>query len=85
MCTQMFDTYYLMNTNKWLEQDNQKYRIETEKRFKEFYESYSTLFYSLPESYIVNVSNSVRTSKIKSGMGLEKQTFDQWIDYIKGL
>lgn len=22
MCTQMFDTYYLMNTSKWLEQDN---------------------------------------------------------------
>ena len=85
MCTQMFDTYYLMNTDNWLKQENQEYRIETEKRFKEFYEKYSEWFNSLSSAYRVNISNQVRANKIRSGMGMEKQTFDQWIEYIKGL
>lgn len=82
MCRQIFDTYYLMNTPKWLEQDNQEYRLATEKRFKEFYLKYEGKFKSLDEIYIMNISNQVRADKIKSGMGMEKQTFDQWIDYI---
>ena len=85
MCTQMFDTYYLMNTDNWLKQENQEYRIETEKRFKEFYEKYSEWFNSLSSAYRVNISNQARANKIRSGMGMEKQTFDQWIEYIKGL
>ena len=85
LCTQMFDTYYLMNTDTWLKQENQEYRIETEQRFKEFYEKYSEQFNSLPDIYKVTISNSVRAGKINSGLGMEKQTFDQWIEYIKGL
>ena len=74
-----------MNTPKWLEQDNQEYRMSTEKRFKEFYLKYEGKFKSLDEIYIMNISNQVRANKIRSGMGMEKQTFDQWIEYIKGL
>lgn len=85
MCSQMFDTYYLMNTDKWLKQENQEYRMETEKRFKEFYAKYSAWFNELSVSYKVNISNQVRANKIKAGMGMEKQTFDQWIEYINGL
>lgn len=85
LCTQMFDTYYLMNTDTWLKQENQEYRIETEQRFKEFYEKYFEQFNSLPDIYKVTISNSVRAGKINSGLGMEKQTFDQWIEYIKGI
>ena len=82
MCTQMFDTYYLMNTESWLKQENQEYRIETEKRFKEFYEKYSEWFNSLSSAYRVNISNQVRANKIRSGMEMENMTFNQWIEYI---
>lgn len=85
ICTQMFDTYYLMNTPSWLNQENQEYRIETEKRFKEFYSKYGERFNKMDAGYRVAVSNQVRASKIKSGMGMEKVTFDQWIHYIKKL
>lgn len=84
-CTQMFDTYYLMNTNAWLTQDNQEYRLETEKRFKKFYEQFGERFNKIDVTVKVNVSNQVRAGKIKSGLGLEKVTFDQWIYYIMKL
>ncbi len=85
ICNQMFDTYYLMDTPSWLNQDNQEYRLDTEKRFKEFYEKYGDRFNKLDNAFKLMVSNQVRASKIKSGMEMEKQTFEQWIDYIKGL
>lgn len=85
ICTQMFDTYYLMNTDAWLKQDNQTYRIATEKRFKEFYETYKERFDKIDKAFKLSISNQVRANKIKAGMEMEKQTFEQWIDYIKGL
>ena len=85
ICNQMFDTYYLMNTPSWLNQDNQTYRIDTEKRFKEFYEKYVEIFNKVDKGLKLNISNQVRANKIKAGMEMEKQTFEQWIDYIKGL
>lgn len=85
ICTQMFDTYYLMNTPSWLNQDNQEYRLDTEKRFKAFYEKYSEIFDKVEKPLKMNISNQVRANKIKAGMELENQTFEQWIDYIKGL
>ena len=85
ICTQMFDTYYLMNTPSWLNQDNQEYRLDTERRFKTFYVTYGDRFNSLDKSLKMAISNQVRANKINSGMELEKQTFEQWIEYIKGL
>lgn len=85
IATQMFDTYYLMNTPSWLEQDNQKYRLDTEKRFKTFYETYCDRFNGMDKVLRITISNQVRSNKIKVGMEMEKQTFEQWIDYIKGL
>ena len=85
ICTQMFDTYYLMNTDAWLKQDNQSYRIATEKRFKEFYETYKKRFDKIDKAFKLSISNQVRANKIKAGMEMEKQTFEQWIEYIKGL
>ena len=85
ICTQMFDTYYLMNTPSWLNQDNQTYRIDTERRFKEFYQKYVSVFDGMDKTFKLTISNQVRSNKIKAGMEMEKQTFEQWIDYIKGL
>ena len=85
ICTQMFDTYYLMNTPSWLKQENQEYRLATEKRFKEFYDTFHERFDNMNKSLRLTVSNQVRANKINEGMEMENQTFSQWIEYIKGL
>ena len=85
ICTQMFDTYYLMNTPAWLNQDNQEYRIATEKRFREFYNKFHETFEGVDRAFKLAISNQVRANKINAGMDMEHMTFDQWIAYIKGL
>lgn len=85
VCSQMFDTYYLMNTDAWLKQDNQDYRIATEKRFRTFYNTFKDRFEGVKRNVRLTISNQVRANKIKTGMEMEKQTFEQWIEYIKGL
>lgn len=85
ICNIMFDTYYLMNTPSWLNQDNKEYRLATEKRFKEFYETFHERFEKVDKTIRLTISNQVRAGKINQGMEMEKQTFEQWIEYIKGL
>lgn len=85
ICNIMFDTYYLMNTPSWLNQDNKEYRLATEKRFKEFYETFHERFDKVDKTVRLTISNQVRAGKINQGMEMEKQTFEQWIEYIKGL
>lgn len=81
-CNMIFDTYYLMNTKSWLIQDNQKYRLVTETRFKEFYMKFAERFAKVPLQTRVKISNSIREKNISKGMEMEKFTFDQWIYYI---
>ena len=85
IATQMFDTYYLMNTPAWLNQDNQAYRVDTERRFKEFYNKYVDTFNKIDKTLKLNISNQVRANKINAGMEMENQTFNQWIGYIQAL
>ena len=74
-----------MNTPKWLLQENQEYRINTEKRFRDFYSKFKDNWNAIDKAFKMAVSNAVRSSKVKSGMEMEKLTFDQWIFYIQGL
>ena len=85
LCQTIFDTYYLMNTPKWLLQENQEYRVNTEKRFRDFYAQFKDNWDGIDKTFKMQVSNAVRSSKVKVGMEMEKFTFDQWIFYIQGL
>ena len=58
---------------------------DIEIEFREFYEKYCDRFNQMNNALKLNISNQVRANKIKAGMEMEKQTFEQWIDYIKGL
>ena len=86
IANQMFDTYYLMNTPDWLKQENQEYRLATERRFKKFYIDHKDRFDAMSDATKMSLSSQARDRKIKrNGMTMEKQTFDQWIEYIMGL
>jgi hypothetical protein len=48
--TQMiYDAYFTMNKKEWLNQENQEYRLSTEKRFKKYYLDFKKLFDTIPE------------------------------------
>ena len=45
----IFDAYFTMNKDEWLNQENKEYRYATEKRFKEYWQKYKYLHDTIPQ------------------------------------
>ena len=45
----IYDAYFTMNKDEWLNQENKDYRYATEKRFKEYWLKYKKLHDSIPQ------------------------------------
>ena len=45
----IYDAYFTMNKDEWLNQENKEYRYATEKRFKEYWLKYKSLHDSTPQ------------------------------------
>ena len=81
----VFDSYYTMNKPDWVNQDNQSYRIDTEKRFAEWFEKHEEMWTSIPDNDKMFVSNQVRSRSVMEGMRMESVTIDDWLGHIKSL
>ena len=85
-CTSMiFDAYYTMNTDKWLNQDNKEYRDLTERRFKTYFTKFKGYFENIEPAIKHQIVSSIRNRFAMEGLLLESQTFDQWIKHIENL
>jgi glycosyltransferase involved in cell wall biosynthesis len=76
----IFDAYYLMNKKEWLDQENQMYRIQTEKRFKIYYLKYKDLYKETPELIRNQIIVGIRNRFFGEGLMLESITFEDWIN-----
>ena len=81
----IFDAYYTMNKDEWINQENKEYRDNTEKRFKDYYLQFKVLFDTCPQQTKNMIIQGIRTRMFGEGLGLEKITFDQWIKHIETL
>ena len=81
----IMDAYYTMNKEEWLNQDNQDYRYETEKRFKEYYFEFKELFEGIQDEVKNQIIVGIRNRMFQEGMMLESITFDDWIKHIMEL
>ena len=81
----IFDAYYTMNKDEWINQENKEYRDNTEKRFKNYYLQFKVFFDTCPEQTKNLIIQGIRTRMFGEGLGLEKITFDQWIKHIESL
>lgn len=79
----IFDAYYTLNKPEWINQENQHYRDAVEKRFKQYYKEFKSLFYSIPQQEKMAISNGVRQRVIGEGMLMESLTIDQWLKKIE--
>ena len=70
----IYDMYYNMNKEEWLNKENQEYRDKTEKRFVKFYKKYKGVADVLKKEE--------RNKKFNEGMILESITFNDWIKEI---
>ena len=83
-CTSMiYDAYFTMNKSEWLNQENQTYRHSTERRFKQYYKQFETLFLSIPADAKAQIIMGIKNRMYGEGLLMESITFDDWIRHIQ--
>jgi glycosyltransferase involved in cell wall biosynthesis len=79
----IYDAYFTMNKEEWLNQENKEYRYATERRFKEYWLKYKYLHDSIPNDVKVQVIMGIKNRMYMEGMVLETLTFNEWIRQVE--
>lgn len=78
----IYDAYYTMNKKEWLDQENQEYRHDTEKRFQKYYSDFKFLFDQVSQEVRTQIVMGIKNRFFGEGLLLESITFDDWIKHI---
>jgi glycosyltransferase involved in cell wall biosynthesis len=78
----VYDAYYMMNKQEWLNQENQQYRESTEKRFKEYYLKFKNQIDSVNPEVKNQIIVGMKNRFFQEGMFMESMTFNDWINHI---
>ena len=78
----IYDAYFTMNKEEWINQENKEYRDATEKRFKEYYLQFKHLLDSIPMEVKNQIIVGMKNRMFTEGLMMESITFDDWIKHI---
>lgn len=78
----IYDAYFTMNKREWIDQENKQYRCSTEKRFKEYYVTFKSLFDNIPEEAKNQIIVGIKNRMFGEGLMMESITFDDWIKSV---
>ena len=78
----IYDAYFTMNKKEWINQENQQYRDATERRFKQYFTDFVTVYSATPEQTKQQIIVGIKNRFFQEGMFLESVTFDDWIKHI---
>ena len=78
----IYDAYFTMNKEEWLNQENQQYRQATERRFKEYFVRFQVIFNSIPADVKAQIIMGIKNRMFGEGLLMESVTFDAWINHI---
>ena len=81
----IFDAYYTMNKEEWLNQENQEYRNKTERRFCDYFKKYRNFWDTIPINDKMQISNQIRSRSVMEGMRMEAITIDDWLKHVETL
>lgn len=81
----IYDAYFTMNKDEWLNQENQEYRKATELRFKQYYMEFKKLFDSIPMEIKAQIIVGIKNRFYQEGLLMESITFDDWIKHVESL
>ena len=79
----IYDAYFTMNKDEWLNQENKEYRYATEKRFKEYWLKYKHLHDTIPADVKTQIIMGIKNRMYAEGMVLETLTFNEWIKQVE--
>lgn len=75
----VYEAYFVLNKEEWVQQENQEYRKMTEDRFGKYYEKLRYLFEETPEDQKHQLIMNIKKRLFDEGMFLESITFKDWI------
>lgn len=81
----IYDAYFTMNKDEWLNQENVDYRSSTERRFKQYWLQFKYLHDSIPQDVKTQIIMGIRGRMYGEGMVLETLTFNEWIKIVEEL
>lgn len=81
----IYDAYMTMNKKEWIDQENQEYRMNTEHRFKSYYDEFKYLYSRASEELRNQIYAGMKNRFMREGMFIEEITFKQWIKHIEQL
>ena len=81
----IYDAYFTMNKDEWLNQENHEYRDATEKRFAQYWKKYKHLHEEIDKAIKAQVIMGIKNRMYAEGMVLETQTFNDWIKKVESL
>lgn len=81
----IYDAYFTMNKDEWLNQENSEYRHAAESRFKQYWFKYRYMHDAIPKDVKTSIIVGIRNRMYGEGMLLETQTFAEWIKQIENL
>lgn len=81
----IYDAYFTMNKDEWLNQENEEYRYATEKRFKEYWIKYKHLHDGIPQEIKAQIIAGIKNRMYGEGMILETLTFTDWIKQVEAI
>lgn len=81
----IYDAYFTMNKDEWLNQENLNYRHATERRFRDYWFKYKTLHDSVSQDVRAHIIMGIKNRMYGEGMVLETQTFAEWIKQVESM
>ncbi len=81
----IYDAYFTMNKNEWLNQENKEYRDMVEKRFQKYWNKYKYLHDGISEEEKNSIIMGLKNRMFTEGVILEAITFNEWITQIENL
>ena len=79
----IYDAYFTMNKDEWINQENKEYRVATERRFKEYWMKYKRLHDSISQDVKTQIIMGIKNRMYAEGMVLETLTFNEWIKQVE--
>jgi hypothetical protein len=81
----IYDAYFTMNKDEWLNQENHEYRHATELRFKEYWLKHKNLHDTIPQDAKAQIIMGIKNRMYAEGMVLETITFNEWIKQVENM
>ena len=81
----IYDAYFTMNKDEWLNQENSEYRHATELRFKEYWLKHKNLHDTIAQDVKAQIIMGIKNRMYAEGMVLETMTFNEWIKQVENM